>query len=59
MNVRCLSIAEEELAQAIEYCESKEVGLGLRFYVEYLSALKRLIPPRHIHCSSNIKPRFE
>jgi len=31
VNVRYLSIAEEELAQAIEYYESKETGLGLRF----------------------------
>ena len=43
MNVRYLSIAEEELAQAIEYYESKETGLGLRFYTEYRSALKRVI----------------
>ena len=43
MNVRYLSIAEEELAQAIEYYESKETGLGLRFYTEYRSALKRVL----------------
>lgn len=43
MNVRYLSIAEEELGQAIEYYESKESGLGLRFYTEYRAALKRII----------------
>ena len=43
MNVRYLSIAEEELGKAIEYYEDKEVGLGLRFYAEYRSALERIL----------------
>jgi hypothetical protein len=31
VNVRYLSIAEEELGKAIEYYEDKEVGLGCVF----------------------------
>lgn len=58
MNVRYLSIAEEELAQAIEYYESKETGLGLRFYTEYRSALKRVIvyPGAWFPLSENTRP---
>ena len=43
MNVRYLSVAEEELGKAIEYYEEKEVGLGLRFYAEYRAALERIL----------------
>jgi hypothetical protein len=43
VNVRYLSVAEEELGQAIEYYEDKEVGLGLRFYAEYRAALERIL----------------
>lgn len=43
MNVRYLSLAEEELGKAIEYYEDKEVGLGLRFYAEYRAALARIL----------------
>ena len=43
MNVRYLSIAEEELSKAIEYYEDKEVGLGSRFYAEYRAALERIL----------------
>ena len=43
MNVRYLSVAEEELGKAIEYYEDKEVELGLRFYAEYRAALERIL----------------
>ncbi len=43
MNLRYLSVAEEELAKAIEYYEDKEAGLGLRFYAEYRAALARIL----------------
>ena len=43
MNARFLSIAEVELEEAIAYYEEKEVGLGLRFFLEVRNTVKRII----------------
>ena len=43
MKVRFLSVAEQELAEAIQYYEKLEEGLGLRFYSEIRNAIDRIV----------------
>ena len=42
MNIRFLSIAEDELEDTIVYYEGKEAGLGLRFLTEINNCLDRI-----------------
>ena len=42
MEIRFLSIAENELEDAIVYYEGKEEGLGLRFLTEISNCLDRI-----------------
>ena len=42
MKVRYLSVAELELQEAIEFYESVDIGLGIRFYGEVRNAIDRI-----------------
>lgn len=42
MKVRYLSVAELELQEAIEFYESVDSGLGIRFYAEVRNAIDRI-----------------
>ena len=43
MTVRFLSVAEEELAEAIEYYNQEKQGLGVEFAVEIDATISRII----------------
>lgn len=42
MKIRFLSPAINELKESIEYYESKEEGLGDRFYIEFRNTIERI-----------------
>ena len=57
MEIRFLSIAEDELEDAIVYYEGKEAGLGLRFLTEINNCLDRIqqYPNAWLQFSENTK----
>ena len=54
MNVRILSCAEQELADAVDYYNKQCPGLGFEFVAEVKSTLSRIIP-QQINCQRRIK----